>query len=119
MQPPRKSEIQLLHAQICQALADPTRIMLLYLLVEGAKNVGQLTEELSVNQPMVSRHLKVLRERGLVTTERFGTTMMYSMVDRRVIDALNLMRAVMTDNLIHQTALIDLPAGAQHHPISI
>ncbi len=112
MQPPKKSEIQLLHAQICQALADPTRIMLLYLLVGGSKNVGQLAEELSVNQPTVSRHLKILRERGLVATQRLGTSMLYSLTDKRVIDALNLMRAVMTDNLIQQTALVEILAGA-------
>jgi ArsR family transcriptional regulator len=65
---------------------------------------------LDVNQPTVSRHLKVLRDRGMVTTERFGTTVMYSLADRRVIDALDLMRAIMTDNLVHQTQLVGLAA---------
>jgi ArsR family transcriptional regulator len=112
MQQPQKSEIQLLHAQVCQALADPTRIMLLYLLDEGSKNVGELAEALTVNQPTVSRHLKVLRERGMVTTERSGTTVTYSLADRRVIEALDLMRAVMTDNLVQKTALVGLMTGA-------
>ena len=112
MQQPQKTEIQLLHAQVCQALADPTRIMLLYLLAEGPKNVGELGEALNVNQPTVSRHLKVLRERGMATAERFGTTVTYSLADQRVIQALDLMRAVMTDNLKQKTALVDLIASA-------
>jgi DNA-binding transcriptional ArsR family regulator len=108
MQPPSKSEVQLLHAQICQALADPTRIMLLYLLADSAQNVGELGAALHLNQPTVSRHLKVLRERGMVHTERTGTTVTYSLADHRVIEALGLLRAVLTTDLLQKTALVNL-----------
>src|SRR5512139_3299185 len=100
MHKPQKSEVQLLHAEVCQALADPTRIMLLYLLADGPKNVGDLSTTLDVNQPTVSRHLKVLRERGMTSSERMGTSVTYSLADQRVIEALDLLRAVMTDNLL-------------------
>ena len=108
MQKPQRSEIQLLHAEVCQALADPTRIMLLYLLAEKPTSVGELATALDISQPTVSRHLKVLRERGMVKPERFGATVMYSLTDRRVIEALDLLRAVMTDNILQKTALVDL-----------
>jgi DNA-binding transcriptional ArsR family regulator len=108
MQKPQKSEIQLLHAEVCQALADPTRIMLLYLLAEKRTSVGELAAALDISQPTVSRHLKVLRERGMVKTERYGATVMYSLTDRRVIEALDLLRAVLTDNILQKTALVDL-----------
>ena len=108
MKPPSKSEIQLLHAQICQALADPTRIMLLYLLADSPQNVGELGIALHLNQPTVSRHLKVLRERGMVHAERTGTTVTYSLADQRVIEALSLLRAVMTTDLLLKTALVNL-----------
>ncbi len=107
---PQKSETQLLHTQVCQALDDPTRIMTLYLLAQGTKSVGELAEGLDVSQPTVSRHLKVLRDRGMVTTQRFGTTIMYSLADKRLIEALDLMRAIMTDNLVHQTQLVGIVA---------
>ncbi|MFN8598074.1 MAG: metalloregulator ArsR/SmtB family transcription factor [Anaerolineae bacterium] len=112
MNKPQKSETQLLHTQVCQALDDPTRIMTLYLLASGPKSVGELAEELEVNQPTVSRHLKVLRDRGMVSTQRFGTTIMYSLADKRLIDALDLMRAIMADNLVHQTELVGITAHA-------
>src|SRR5450756_1642273 len=67
-------EVNLLHASICQALADPKRILILYALSEGPRTVTELTEALDVPQPTVSRHLKVLRERRLVSTEREGTS---------------------------------------------
>ncbi|HLF29227.1 MAG TPA: metalloregulator ArsR/SmtB family transcription factor [Anaerolineae bacterium] len=107
MQQPQESEVQLLHAQICQALADPTRILLLYQLAEGRKSVGELASALNVSQPTISRHLKVLRERGMVTAERFGASVMYSLSDRRVIEALDLMRAVLADNLAQKSALAE------------
>ncbi len=108
MQKPHKSEIQLLHAEVCQSLADPTRIMMLYLLADGSKNVSELSAALDINQPTTSRHLKVLRERGMVNAERLGTTVTYSLADRRVINALDLLRMVMMDNLLQKTALVDL-----------
>ncbi len=103
-------EVNLLHAHICQALADPKRILILYSLHEGAKTVTELTEQLDVPQPTVSRHLKVLRERRLVAAEREGTSVRYSLADPRVIEALDTMRAVLMDGLSQQAALArDLP----------
>jgi len=117
MQQPKEAEIQLLHAQICQALADPTRILLLYQLAEGPKSVGELASALNSSQPTVSRHLKVLRERGMANTERFGATVMYSLSDPRVIEALDLMRSVLADFLGQQSALAEtLRAARQPTP---
>ena len=65
-------EVNQLHASICQALADPKRILILYELHEGPKTVTELTEALKVPQPTVSRHLKMLREQRLVYNERDG-----------------------------------------------
>jgi ArsR family transcriptional regulator len=113
MQQPQEAEIQLLHAQVCQALADPTRILLLYQLAEGPKSVGELSTALNVSQPTVSRHLKVLRERGMATTERFGATVMYSLSDHRVIEALDLMRAVLADNLAQKSVLAEVLARGE------
>ena len=107
MQQPQEAEIQLFHAQICQALADPTRILLLYRLAEGPQNVGELATALNISQPTVSRHLKVLRERGMVTTTRYGATVEYRLIDDRPIKALDLLRSVLHDNLSHSAELID------------
>ena len=100
-------EVNLLHANICQALADPKRILILYALSEGSKTVTELTEALDVPQPTVSRHLKVLREQRLVTTERAGTSVYYSLADVRVIEALDTMRAVLLGGLTQQARLAE------------
>ena len=99
-------EVNLLHAQMCQGLADPTRILILYLLADTPRYVSELADVLDVKQPTVSHHLKVLRERGLVTTTREGNAIRYELRDHRVVDALELLRAVMGDILSEQAKLI-------------
>jgi ArsR family transcriptional regulator len=98
-------EITQLHAEICAGLADPNRILILYALSQSSRNVTELCNELEMSQPLVSRHLKVLRERGMVTTERRGTLVVYSLGDKRLIEALDLLRAVMHDNLTKRARL--------------
>lgn len=100
-----KQEIDLLHAHVCQALADPKRILILYALADAPRYVSELAESLGVPQPTISRHLKVLRERSLVTTERDGAAVYYSLTDRRVIEALDLLRAVLVNTLTQQAQL--------------
>jgi len=100
-------EVNLLHAQICQGLADPTRILILYFLADSPRYVTELAEMLEVKQPTVSRHLKVLRDRGLVTATREGNTVYYALRDRRIIQALDLLRAVMADILAERAKLAD------------
>jgi DNA-binding transcriptional ArsR family regulator len=100
-------EITLLHADFCSALADSTRLILLYALSEGPRNVTELTQELGQPQPTISRHLKNLRDRGLVVANRQGMTVQYSLTDSRVIDALDILRAIMRDGIQKRASLID------------
>ena len=103
---PLSQEVTQLHADICSALADPTRILLLYALMDQPRNVNDLTQELNISQPAVSRHLKVLRERGLVSATRRGVNVEYSLNDQRLIEALDLLRAVLRDSLSRRANLV-------------
>ena len=105
--PALKQEIMQLEADFCAALSDPTRIFILYALNEGPQNVTELTNELGVPQPTISRHLKVLRERGLVYTERQGTVITYHLVDQRVIQAMDLLRSAMRDRLTQRASILN------------
>lgn len=102
-----ETEITQLHAEICAGLADPTRIMIIYALSQSQRNVTDLCNELSMSQPQVSRHLKILRERGMVTTERHGTVIVYSLADHRLIEALDLLRAIMRNGLAKHVELME------------
>jgi DNA-binding transcriptional ArsR family regulator len=100
-------EVSQLEADLCFALADPTRILILYALDEQARNVTELTIELGATQPTTSRHLKILRDRGLVNTLRLGTTITYQLSDKRLIQALDLLRSVLRDRINHNANLMD------------
>jgi DNA-binding transcriptional ArsR family regulator len=103
-----ENEVLQLHAEICAGLADPSRIMILYELSSGTRNVSELCTNLDMSQPMTSRHLKVLRERGMVTAERQGTVIQYSLADRRLVEALDLLRAALRDILARRSQLVDV-----------
>jgi DNA-binding transcriptional ArsR family regulator len=99
-------EITTLHAEVCAALADPKRILLLYELAAGPKHVTELVNTLGMPQSLVSRHLKVLRERGMVAATRQGPAVEYRLGDPRLIKALDLLRAVLHDNLSYRAQLV-------------
>jgi ArsR family transcriptional regulator len=101
-----QQEISQLEADFCFALSDPTRILILYTLSEKPLNVTELTAELDIPQPTTSRHLKILRERGLVRATRHGTTITYHLSDNRLIQALDLLRSVMRDRLTQRASLV-------------
>ena len=81
--PNLQEEITQLHADLCSAMADATRILMLYALAEKPYCVNDLAAELTISQPAASRHLKILRERGLVRPLRQGPSVEYSLVDSR------------------------------------
>jgi DNA-binding transcriptional ArsR family regulator len=62
-----------------EALADPTRRRLVELLAEGERAAGELAGEFDVSRPAVSRHLRVLREAGLVTWRGDAQRRIYSL----------------------------------------
>jgi ArsR family transcriptional regulator len=105
--PALTQEITILHANICSALAEPSRILILYALNEKPRNVSDLAKELNLSQPTASRHLNLLRERGLVSAQREGQSVIHTLTDQRVIQALDLLRAVLADKLKSQASLME------------
>ncbi|GAB4549554.1 MAG: hypothetical protein Fur002_26700 [Anaerolineales bacterium] len=99
-------EVSQLEANFCAALSDPNRLLILYALNERPLNVTEITNELGASQPTISRHLKVLRERGLVETSRQGVVITYTLADKRLIDALDILRAVMRDRFANNANLM-------------
>ena len=106
IKPSLTQEVSQLEADLCFAFADPTRILILYALDGGPMNVTEITEELNIPQPTTSRHLKILRDRGLVHSQRHGTTITYHLSDQRLIEALDLLRSVLRDRISRRANLM-------------
>jgi DNA-binding transcriptional ArsR family regulator len=62
-----------------EALAEPTRRRIVELLAEGERSAGEIASEFPTSRPGISRHLRVLREHGLVRTREDGQRRLYSL----------------------------------------
>ena len=86
-------------ADIFQALAHPTRIVILELLSQGEMSAGTLIERLGIEQANASQHLAVLRSKQLVINRRAGNQVFYSVRDPLITEVLELMRRYFEANL--------------------
>lgn len=104
--PTHTQEVSQLEANLFNAFVDPTRILILYALRDHPHNVTEITTELGIPQSKTSRHLKVLRDHGLVRTTRHGVSIIYELADCRLIEALNILRAVLRDQISSKANLV-------------
>jgi len=107
MPPMTEEEIILFHSYVCEGIGDPKRLRLLYLVSERAQNVTELTQALNIAQPTVSHHLRILRERGLVTAKRDGTSIYYSLGDPRILDAIDILRSFVADLFKERASVVN------------
>jgi len=79
-------------ARLLRALSNENRLMLLCLLFEGEKTVGELNASLPLSQSALSQHLAVLRDEGLVKTRRAAQSIYYELASKpaqRVVETLH------------------------------
>ncbi len=69
-----------------KVLADATRLAVIEALMDGPRHVGELNNLLALDQSLLSHHLKVLRDSGLVTSERDGKAVLYRLDPSVVMD---------------------------------
>lgn len=94
-----EGELQLFKARFFRALAHPTRIRLLEILVRGGRSVQELQEALRVDQPIVSQQLAILRNQGIVTQHREGSSVRYTVRDPLLAELLEVARTIFNNQL--------------------
>lgn len=105
MDPQVREDIYRLHAQICKALADAKRLLILNALRDTELTVGELASSLDLAQATVSQHLAILRQRNLVSSRRNGVNVFYKIANKKVIRAFDLLREVMAEQLAKEQEL--------------
>ncbi len=88
-----------LHARVCKAIADGKRLLIINELRDGPRSVGELADALGIPQANASQHLAILRDRGIVTARRAGSTIHYSLTSGKVVQAIDLLYEFMTERL--------------------
>jgi len=105
LDPLLREELEELVAGMCKGLNDSKRLAILYALRSGPHTVTQLCKVLDTPQSNTSQHLAILRDRGLVEADRRGNNVVYTLRHPKVIDAIDLLRQVMGDELARQQGL--------------
>jgi ArsR family transcriptional regulator len=98
-----RQELLQLHASVCKGLADPKRLLIINALRHGEQAVTELCGLLELPQANVSHHLAILRDKGLVRSRRDGQFVYYSLTSKKIIEAMDLLREVMAEQLVAPT----------------
>ncbi len=109
-----KKEIQIFkqQAEICKAMADPKRLMIIHALREGECSVGQLADRLSLSQANTSQHLALLRKLGVIIPRREGTSVFYRLASLKIGEACDLVREMLAESLEKNQELVDFIRSA-------
>lgn len=99
-----REELGRLHASVCKGLADPKRLLIIHILRDGPMSVSDICEVLDLPQSNVSQHLGILRDKGLVTSRRDGQFVYYSLTSMKLVEAMDLLRDLMAEQVTATTA---------------
>jgi DNA-binding transcriptional ArsR family regulator len=89
------AELYKLKAELCKTFSDPKRLMIISELREGEKSVGELVDNINAPQAVVSRHLAILRQKGVVETRRDGVSIYYRLADFKILAACDIVQEVL------------------------
>jgi DNA-binding transcriptional ArsR family regulator len=99
-------DLQTFKARFFRALAHPTRIRILEILARGERTVQELQEALTLEQPIVSQQLAVLRNQDIVTAQKEGLSVRYALRDPLIGELLHVARRIFNNRLINTRGLL-------------
>jgi len=96
-----------LKAEFFKTLGHPARIRILEVLREGDHSVGELLPKVGIESSHLSHQLAVLRKAHVVQGRKVGTTVVYSVVDPRIFQLLEVAKQILTSSLLATQDLLD------------
>ena len=103
----RNAELFKLKAELCKTFADPKRLAIINELRGGEKMVGEIAQALAIPHAVASRHLALLRNRGVVLPRRDGTNVYYRLADSTIIAACDLIHQLFLNSLAENKELAE------------
>jgi DNA-binding transcriptional ArsR family regulator len=94
-------------AELCKTFSDPTRLMIISELRDGEKSVGELVDTLQSPQAVISRHLAVLRHRGVVKARREGVSIYYSLTNLKIVSACDIVHEILLEQAASNREMAD------------
>ena len=103
----KDKDVYRIHAEICQALTHPVRLEIIDHLRMGEKTVSELVEEMAMPQSSISRHLRLMRTKGVVRTRREGLNVYYELSNEKIVQAYDLIHQFVIDHYSEQSDLLE------------
>jgi ArsR family transcriptional regulator, virulence genes transcriptional regulator len=78
-------------SEFLKSMANPQRLRILCLIMEGERPVGEIAEAIGANQSSVSQNLALMRREGLVAPRRDGQTIYYRLAEKKLVKILKVL----------------------------
>jgi DNA-binding transcriptional ArsR family regulator len=98
----RARDLNKFRSRIFHALSDPARLEIIDFLRAGEKCVCEIVPRIGKIQPLVSRHLKILKDSGIVKDRKEGSRRFYSIADPRLFAVIDAATVELVDALSRQ-----------------
>ena len=107
-----KEQLFEMQAELCGLMANPKRLMILdYLSQEGEANVGQIAEALELSMPVVSQHLRLMRDGNVVVSRKSGHCVCYRLKHPGLMTGCHAVRDVLHEELKARGQMAEFIAG--------
>ena len=97
-----------IQAELCRAMGNPLRMEIVHILRSGPLNVNDIASTVGQHQATVSRNLTILRNAGIVLTDRDGNNVLYQVANPKLVDVCDLMREVLLEQINERSKLLGL-----------
>ncbi len=99
------------HAEMCQVFSHPKRLEVINVLREGEMNVTELSQKLGLTVGNLSQHLSMMKERHILLSRKEGNMVYYRIANLRLLEAFDLLREIMFEQIRKDAALLDVKVG--------
>lgn len=102
-----KSDFYRLHTELCKAIFNPKRLVIIDALRQKEMKVLDLAQKTGISQSNLSHHLSILKSRGVLSVRRQKTNIFYSIDDEKIIRAIDLISDILKYKSTKETELIE------------
>jgi len=106
-----KKDFYCLHSELCKTLSHPKRQEILDCLRNQELTVNELVEKTGISQANLSQHLAILRAQDILTAQRKGKNVYYSIANPKIVQAFDLISEVLKENLVQQNRTVRWATG--------
>ncbi len=101
-----EEQIYQYHAEMCKVFSHPKRLELINTIRDQEMSAGDLGERLGLTPAALSQHLTMMKERRILASRKEGNSVYYRIANPRLLEAFDLLREIMFEQIRRDAALI-------------